>query len=290
MLRAAQGCSAVPCLLRGHVHGTVAAVGVVELLVAVARCLQLGGGGGPGGLVGEPLFEGAVVAFDFAVGLRVVRARVNEPGTGPGDERAELRAALRRGRAECHSVVGQHDCRYSVVGERSADGGDGSGGGLGVADVRRDEGAGAVVENFEDGGFPAAGEYDFGGVDLIAVTGPGVLEPAIGRFGSLLGLRGHQAVAGEDVVDGRSGRDLPAYAGPIMFGGNLGQLVADVVGTVGAAQFAAERDDAGFDGVGGACRARAGPAGVEFPPAPFSDPGGVTVGGTAGEPVIGAEA
>lgn len=88
----AEGRGVVPGLLWGLVPGAVTAAGVVPVLVAIARCLELGDGR-RGRLVGEPGFEGAVVPLNLAAGLRVVRAGVDQPGAGGGHHAGEAGGA-----------------------------------------------------------------------------------------------------------------------------------------------------------------------------------------------------
>jgi len=55
-------------------EGAVRAAVVVLVGEGVEQGLQLGQGGGLGGLGAEPLFEGLLEPFDFAAGARVVRS------------------------------------------------------------------------------------------------------------------------------------------------------------------------------------------------------------------------
>ena len=72
----AEGWGVVPGLLWGLVPGAVTAAGVVPVLVAIARCLELGDG--RWWLLLQPFLEGLVESFDLAAGLRVVGPGVPE--------------------------------------------------------------------------------------------------------------------------------------------------------------------------------------------------------------------
>ncbi len=94
-----------------------------------------------------------------------------------------------------------------------------------------------VVEEVEDLDVLAVGEVPVGGVGLPHLVGEGGLEADEGGAGALLGLRGDQAVAGEDAPDGAGG-------------GNLGKALEEVVADAGGAgvvaggvEFLAEGDD-----------------------------------------------
>jgi hypothetical protein len=71
----------------------VPALVVVPVLVGVAQRLQFGQGSRGGWLGSQPGFEGAVVPFDLAAGLRMVRAGMNQPGSGVTDDPSESRGA-----------------------------------------------------------------------------------------------------------------------------------------------------------------------------------------------------
>ena len=70
-------------------EGAVAAV-VVVLAIVGEQGLEFGQGGWLGGVVGEPAFECLVVAFDFAAGLRVVGAGMDQACAPAGDGAGEL--------------------------------------------------------------------------------------------------------------------------------------------------------------------------------------------------------
>src|SRR3954467_1509979 len=85
----AEGGCVVPGLLWGLVPGALPTAGVVPGLIVVTHRLQLGQVGRRHRLGTEPGFEGAVVALNLAAGLRVIRAGVDQPSAGGGDNTGE---------------------------------------------------------------------------------------------------------------------------------------------------------------------------------------------------------
>src|SRR3954453_13302471 len=125
----AEGGCVVPGLLWGLVPGAVPTAGVVPGLIVVTHRLQLSQVGRRHPLGTEPGFEGAVVALNLAAGLRVIRAGVDQPSAGGGDNTGEAGGPGAAGSAgERRAVISQHQRRHPEPVERPGDRGDSAGG------------------------------------------------------------------------------------------------------------------------------------------------------------------
>ena len=154
------------------------------------------------GTGGEPLLQGAVVAFDLALRLGVAgpsvalahahqRERAFETPRGGADRSGGVHGA----------VVGERPGGDAVLGARLKE--------RGLHVVHRHRGertrvqqvAGAVVEPGDDHGSRNRGDRPVGEVRLPQFVGRGRLEPRVRRLGAFPGFGAHQAGAHEDAVD-----------------------------------------------------------------------------------------
>jgi hypothetical protein len=146
-------------------------------------------------------------------------------------------------------------------------------------------GAGGVVEDLEDHHPGPTGQGHDGGVDLVAVPGPGVAEPAPGRLRALPRLVGDQPAPAQDLVDrGRAGDLHPGQ------GGVLTQVVVDRHGPVVDAERGTQGQDRGHHRRGRRAGAASGTTRVWRPRAVLTHPGQVPVERGPGDAVDAAPA
>lgn len=198
------------------------------------------------GTGGEPLLQGAVVAFDLALRLGVAGPSV---ALAHAHQRERAFGTPRGGADRSGGVHG------AVVGERP--GGDAVFGarlkerGLHVVHRHRGERtrvqqvAGAVVEPGDDHGSRNRGDRPVGEVRLPQFVGQGRLEPRARRLGAFPGFGAHQAGAHEDAVD-RGVRRRPDALALQPGGDGFGSGVRAVLFQL----FAQLDDPRGQDGVG----------------------------------------
>ena len=106
-----------------------------------------------------------------------------------------------------------------MVVDRLGDRGDRVTGGFSEGGVAGHQHPAVIVEDLEHHRGGPGGQGDLGGIDLIAVPGPGIAEPAIGGPGPFAGVCLQQPLAGQDPVDRGPCRDRPAPRGPVLLGG-----------------------------------------------------------------------
>lgn len=208
------------------------------------------------GTGGEPLLQGAVVAFDLALRLGVAgpsvalahahqRERAFETPRGGADRSGGVHGA----------VVGERPGGDAVFGARLKE--------RGLHVVHRHRGertrvqqvAGAVVEPGDDHGSRNRGDRPVGEVRLPRFVGRGRLEPRVRCLGAFPGFGAHQAGAHEDAVD-RGVRRRPDAVALRPGGDGFGSGVRAVLFQL----FAQFDDPRGRDGVGpvGYCARGAG--------------------------------
>ncbi len=154
------------------------------------------------GTGGEPLLQGAVVAFDLALRLGVAEPAVALAHAHQRERAFEMpRGGADRSGGVHGAVVGERPGGDAVFGARLKE--------RGLHVVHRHRGertrvqqvAGAVVEPGDGHGSRNRGDRPVGEVRLPQFVGQGRLEPRVRCLGAFPGFGAHQAGAHEDAVD-----------------------------------------------------------------------------------------
>ena len=168
--------------------------------------MELGEGGGLGGLGAQPVLQGLLEPFDLALGLRVVRLAVllgDVPAAQFVLEAVAAAFAARQAGGEHHPVVGQRRGRGPVAATAARKVASTIGPVTRCVGGDRQRVAGVVIEPGQDLGAGAVGERVVGEVGLPALVRLLGFEPNVGGLRPLRRVRGDQAGPGQDPADRR---------------------------------------------------------------------------------------